>query len=473
MFSRNFIKQQWGLGLATAVSLLAYGGLVRLQYQYGTLRAEFIPQTIFWYLLAFAAFVGALVWAEKRAVSLRWIWATAVIFRLLLLFTVPTLSDDVYRYLWDGYVATEGVSPYAYAIDSPELDYLDIPQRALANNSWMASPYMPVAQWVFFSAALVFPLQPVFLQLLLIIFDLLSAFLIARLLTLARLPAHRIMLYLWNPLVVVEIAHGAHIDAWMILLTLTAVAFTLQPAFTQSKTSQIGAPLFLALATLTKILPILMLPVLFWRWRWRQFLLYGLVMAALLLPAGLRAGWGLTGDLDGAGLFGALRIYGSYWRFNSGVVYWLEAWLAENGLTYALAIAKAISLVGMILVLVIVWLLARRFTSVRATLRLTAVSFMAYLIFTPTVHPWYSLIVLAFVPFWAPSQTESRWLWLAVAPWLYLSGTLVFSYLTYIDPLDFRELEWVRQIEWLPTLALLLVFLCWAAVKWLPPRTEK
>ncbi|RME65301.1 MAG: hypothetical protein D6790_02055, partial [Caldilineae bacterium] len=37
------------------------------------------------------------------------------------------------------------------------------------------------------------------------------------------------------------------------------------------------------------------------------------------------------------------------------------------------------------------------------------------------------------------------------------------SYLTYLDPLDFRELEWVRNIEWRPTLGLLAV---WAGV-WL------
>lgn len=458
---RRAIRQQWGMVLLTAVSLLAYGGLVWMQGVYGTLRDEFVTQTVAWYLLAFAAFLAAIVWTEKRPVSLKWIWGAAILFRLLLLLTTPTLSDDVYRYLWDGYVATEGVSPYAFAIDAPELDYLDIPQRALANNSWMASPYLPVAQWVFFSTALFLPLVPIFLQVLMILFDLLSAFLIAKLLALAALPAHHLLLYLWNPLVVVEVAHGAHIDAWMILLALTAVYLTLAPRYQNKVTGRIGAPLFLALATLTKILPILILPVLFWRWRWRQLLLYGLVVVGFLIPAGWRAGWGLTGELDGRGLFGALRIYGSYWNFNSGLFHWLEVSLTELGVPEPLVIAKQISLLIMILVLLLVWILAWRLKNERAILRLTAVPFMAYLLLTPTLHPWYSLFLLAFIPFLAPAKEEPRWWWWTVVPWLYLSGTLVFSYITYIDPLDFREFEWVRQIEWLPTLLFLLLTAVW------------
>ncbi|KAA3660105.1 MAG: hypothetical protein DWQ04_20355, partial [Chloroflexi bacterium] len=143
------IKRQWGFIFAVCLSLLAYGGMVQMQWRYGTLRDGHVPETIVWYSIAFAAFILAIIWAEKRGVSMRWVWGTAVTFRLLLLFTTPTLSDDVYRYLWDGYVANQGVGPYAHPINSPELDYLDIPQRAQANNAWMASPYLPAAQFVF------------------------------------------------------------------------------------------------------------------------------------------------------------------------------------------------------------------------------------------------------------------------------------------------------------------------------------
>ncbi len=158
-------KVPFGFVLFMALSLLAYGGMIGVDWLYGTLRDGYTPQTIGWYLLGFVAYLGALVWVERRGgIAMRWVWGAAIVFRVLLFFTVPTLSDDVYRYIWDGYVANQGVSPYAYAIEAPELDYLDIPERALANNTWMASPYLPVAQYIFFGLTFAFPLEPIFMQ---------------------------------------------------------------------------------------------------------------------------------------------------------------------------------------------------------------------------------------------------------------------------------------------------------------------
>ena len=457
----NNIRKQFIFFILTVISLIAYLGLVRMEWLYDTLRDQYTSQTVAWYLLAFLAFVGLLIWAEWNTVSMKWAWGTAIVFRLLLLLTTPTLSDDVYRYLWDGYVATQGISPYAYAIEAPELDYLDIPQRSQANNTWMASPYLPAAQWIFASHAFVFPLKPIFLQITMIIFDLLSGLLLTRLLTMAALPRHYLLLYLWNPLVIIEVAHSAHIDAWMILLTLLAVWLTFRSEGTEEWSSKrwakLAAPLALALATLTKILPVLVVPILFWRWSWWQRFVYGAATVGLLLPAAMRAGWGLTGPLSGTGLFGALRIYSDQWKFNSGIFHWLERELSQLSVADPLAVAKQIGLGLVLVVLFISWWLARQRREMRATLRLTAVPFMAYILLTPTVHPWYVLVLVAWLPFQPPGRGESRWLWLWVLPWLYLCGTLIFSYLTYLDPQNFGELEWVRRLEWLPTLALLLV----------------
>lgn len=448
-----------GFFVLTAISLIAYLGLVRLDWLHGTLRDRYTPQTLGWYLLAFAAFVGVLIWAERHPVSMKWVWGGAIVFRVLLLLTTPTLSDDVYRYLWDGYVANNGVSPYAHAIDSAELDYLDHPIRAQANNTWMASPYLPAAQPIFATLTFLFPLKPLFLQIAMIGFDLLSGVLIALLLTMALLPARRLLIYLWNPLVIVEVAHGAHIDAWMVFLTLLAVWLTFRSDMPDAKRlrwAKVGAPFVLALATLTKVLPILTIPVLFWRWSWRQWLIYGAAVITLLLPSGVRAGWGLRGDLDGTGVFGTLRIYSSQWKFNSGVFYWMAQFLHKQGVAESLLVSKLIVAGLLAAVLLAVWVVARTRREIRPNLRLLSIPFMAYILLTPTVHPWYMLVVIAFVPFLAPAEDEKRWLWLFVLPWLYLSGALVFSYLTYLNPQQFGELEWVRQLEWLPVCALLV-----------------
>ena len=437
---------------------MAYGGMVSLHLRHGTLRDIHTANTLIWYLLAFVTYLAAILWAERRRkISRMVMWGGAIAFRIVLIFTTPTLSDDIYRYMWDGHVANNGVSPYAYPIDSSALDFLDVPQRALANNRWMASPYLPTAQLLFTGLTFLFPWRAILFQIAMVIFDLFSAVLIVKLLKIASLPDYRVLIYLWNPLVVVEVAHGAHVDAWMIFLTMLALWLTFSPQ--QGKLSTWLAPVGLALATLTKILPLLLLPILFWRWRWAQLVLYGAITVALMIPAGLRAGWGLTGPLDGTGLFGAIRIYADQWNFNSGIFHWLEVDLLPGlGVIQATDWAKAIVILALLAVMIGVWFRARQQADSLSTLRLMAGPYMAYILLNTTVNPWYMLILLAFLPFLPPRPTESSRRWLAVIPWLYLSGALSLSYLTYLDPLDFRELAWVRQTEWLPTLGLLALW---------------
>ncbi len=442
-------RTQWGLWIAAAAGLAAYGGFVRLDASGGTLGESLTPQTIGWYLLAFAGFLLALWWNERRPVPLVWLWVIPIVFRLLLLITTPTLSDDVYRYLWDGNVATAGVNPYAYALDAPELDSLHISARELANNPSLGSPYLPVAQVTFAATASVAPSEPLALQTVMVGFDLAAAVVIVGLLRMAALPMRRVMLYLWNPLVVVEAAHGAHLDALMVFLALLAVYLTLlQPA----SRAKWAAPVILALATLTKPLPLLLLPVLWPRWGRSQRLVYGTTVAAVLVPFGLTAGWGLVGGSDGTGLFGSARVY-SGWTFNSGAYHWLAGWLERWGVADPAGVARFIVATLMVSVLVAVWALARQRGSPRDTLRLMALALMAYALLTPTFHPWYLVIVVAFLPFLGSYNWS--WSWLQVAPWLYLSAAVFLSYLTYLDPLNHGEIEWVRKVEWYPTLILL------------------
>ena len=447
------MNRRYVFPLLSAVSLLAYGGLVVIDRSLGTLRGPATAQTIALYSLAFAAYLAALVWLEYGgAWSTVWAWGTGIGARFILLWTTPSLSDDVYRYIWDGHAAINGLSPYAYAVDDHLLDFISIPERGLVNHAWMASPYLPTAQLLFFLTALI-GRNPFLLQAIMVLIDLGAALVIAGLLRFAAFPARRLLLYLWSPLVIVEVAHGAHVDAWMVLLTLLAVQASLKREPTGGQS--VLAPLFLALATLTKLIPALLAPVLFWRWSWFQRLLYPTLVLLVLLPFGLDAGWGLNQELNGRGLFGAILIYSSRWKFNSGLFFTLEKMLGGEDSIAATTSAKL--LLGFLLaaVLFTIFILARHHSGPRATLRLAAVPFMAYLLVTPTFHPWYLLIVLAFIPFVPPAAGEDRRWWLAALPWIYLSGTAVFSYLAYSDPAQIYESPRVRLLQWLPATLLL------------------
>ena len=139
------IRSNSGLFLAVSVSSIGYMGMVWLDVTTGTLRDEFTPQTIGWYLVAFVGFGIAVWWNQNHPIPYLWLWLVPVAFRLVLLVTTPTLSDDVYRYVWDGHVTTSGINPYAYALDAVELDAISIPARELANNPGLSTPYLPVS----------------------------------------------------------------------------------------------------------------------------------------------------------------------------------------------------------------------------------------------------------------------------------------------------------------------------------------
>jgi hypothetical protein len=166
--------------------------MVWLYQQTGTLTFANVPTTLGWYTLAFTAYLVVLMAVEwQGGLSLKLIFAGAILFRGLLLFTSPTLSGDVHRYVWEGYLATQGVSPYAYPVDSLHLDELHIPARDRVDHAWMASPYLPAVQGLFAVIAWLFPEDSFYYQLTLVIIDLLNGWLLVKLLQQVRLPAYR------------------------------------------------------------------------------------------------------------------------------------------------------------------------------------------------------------------------------------------------------------------------------------------
>ena len=433
-----------------ALNLLAYVGLWLRDRQVESLRFPDVGITVGWYLLAVLGFLLALLYVERQQrFPLTWMWLGAILFRILLLSTEPTLSDDVYRYLWDGYLVTEGVSPYAFRIDAPELDALTVPIRDLANNRWMASPYLPAAHLLFAGIALTLPLEALSVQLVMVALDLATALVLRRFLRQLGQPDYRLLWYLWHPLLIIEVAHGAHLDIWMTLLAVLAVMFglTTRPASRQRWLS----PLCLALATLTKILPIFLLPVLYWRWNWGQRVLYGLLVGGVLVLAAQPAGWGLTGPLDGLGLFGALRIYADQWMFNGGFYPWLlDAMARQFSAPVAETIVRLASYGFTVLVVGLVWLAAPR-ANLRQTLFLMLIPTLVYLALSATIAPWYLLMVIPFLPLMRP-EAETRWLMAAL---LFLTLVIFMSYLIYLSA-EPTMLYLIFQIgEWLVSLCLL------------------
>lgn len=451
----NSIKSLGGPSFfAGIVILTSMAGLSRLP----ELRGGFTPQFLGFFYLAGAAYAGVIFRLPSDTIPWRVIWLIAIGARVVLLFTEPTLSDDVYRYIWDGHLFNQGLNPYALPVDSPQLDAYAIPLRDSVNHAWMASPYLPTAQMVFAAV----PGNVTAIQITVVIFDLLTGWLLIDLLRKLDKSAKDALIYLWNPLITVEFAHGAHIDAVMVFLLMLTFWLVVKAETTENARYWTASVFSLVLATLTKLLPILVAPLLLRSWGWKRMLLFvGLILLALSFFTN-SAGWGLVGPLDGTGVFGALRIYSQWWNFNSGIYHWIEVFISDYPAPGAvpreivgdrpIQLAKlSIAIFFGGIALYAFWCSLQNDKSPERLFRLSALVIGASLLLTPTVHPWYLTLIIPLIPF---LSSQLRW------PWVYLSLAVMLSYITYLNPDDFREYTWVRWMEYIPFYILLI----WAAI---------
>jgi hypothetical protein len=427
---------------------------------------------------------GVAVWIVLRRSLGRWVLplivGLAVVFRVALLFTTPpTLSSDVYRYIWDGRLANLGVNPYAHAVESPLLDPFDSPLRSLVHHSWMATPYLPAAQAFFALVTKMAPESELAFQVATVVLDLLTGGLVLDLLRRLKLPQTWGLIYLWHPLVVVEFAHSAHVDALMICLLMAAlwvlVALCSSSISTLASLSRSLSVIALAAATLTKGLPALLVPILWRRWGWWYVILFGGLVVVACFPFALGAGWGLAGPLDGEGVFGALRIYSARWNYNSGLYHWLEVTLSGYRTPGAVPpelvgwgpiwTAKLIVAAALFSVMIGVWVRCLRHRNCEddlGMLRLAVLVLTAYLLLATTVHPWYVTLILPLLPFLPAGAGDPGRSGRYLLPLLVFSLTVALSYLTYLDPENLREYGLVRFLEYVP-LYLLLIWAAWPA----------
>ena len=412
------------------------------------LAGDLRPQIHLFWGLAFAAFAcyGITCWRALRTTesrALRQIFVFAVVFRVTLLCATPNLSDDIFRYVWDGRVQLAGINPYQHAPDSPALASLRDELYPQINHKHIRTIYPPVAQ-LFFAAVSLIEASPLLMRVFLVGCELALLLALLKILRLRGVSSERLLLYAWNPLAVLEIAGSGHIDALAVALLMWALYLLLQGK------KQAGTAV-LATAVLGKLVPLLAVPV-FWRhmgasassFRSTWFALKGR-LAMLWLPLILVAGYAVYAGAGASHILDGLNVYLMKWRFNDGLYTLVYELLREPGLPWDDdALERARLLCSLALIGVSIITLIR----VHDTLRALFILLAAHLLLSPTIHPWYLLWVLPFTPLF-PSPA-----------WLYLSGATLLSY-NVLDGFHatgvWHEEDWVKWVQYAPFAALAAV----------------
>ena len=292
-----------------------------------------------------------------------------LIFRVVLVSSSPIMSDDVYRYIWDGRVQQYGLNPYGSVPNDPELESLhtELTRRIHPTSAALPSIYPPLAQRLFYGITSIHESVRA-LAITMVVADALIVVLLWRWLVVAGRNRWWVLAYAWHPLVVLEGAGGAHIDSFgTLLLVASGLALSLRRSLLASVT--------FAGAIAIKFVPVVLLPLLWRRIHLTHAILAAMVLVLLYLPF-MR---------DGVLPVGSLGTYLSQWRFNAPFFRGLEPLLGVPSVVVA-SVCVGLLVAGF----------ARRYMR-RDDPRAWAWPVAAAVVLMPAIYPWYLIWLTPFL----------------------------------------------------------------------------
>ena len=290
----------------------------------------------------------------------------AIAFRVPLAIAPVGADSDMVRYIWDGRVQRLGYNPYLVVPADPEVAHTHTDETRRMPSRHASTPYPPGAQ-LFFRLVVTIRESTRAMKTALVLCDILTILILWRWLLSAGQSPWLALIYAWNPLVVLEVAHSGHIDA-LGAMWITASAFYLS----QRRTTLASITLVFAIAT--KLLPIVLAPLYWRRIRVRDALLSGLLLSGLY--------WLYV---EGRELpFGAVPNVVAHIRFN-GPVFQAIAAVTAPQIAAAVAVLAGLAVAA--------WARRHRGPSDPAA---WAWPMAMSLMCAPVIYPWY---LLYFTPF--------------------------------------------------------------------------
>ncbi len=330
----------------------------------------------------------------------------AVLFRVALFGLPPSLSDDSYRYVWDGLVQAHDINPYRFTPGDPALVVLhDEPIFDRLNSPDYFTVYPPVSQFVFSFGARFYEggwLQSYYaIKFVFVLVELLAVLLLARM-----VPPRWLMFYAWNPLVLLETAGQAHTESLLLLLLVLVIRWA-------NAGRGALASAALACAGWVKLLPFVLFPFLWRRFRWWAVWPGAAVATILALP--------YAASYVTTNVGSSLDLYAQLFEFNAGLYYAVKkVFLVFTGEDWSKQIGPVLRVV-FLTGLPVIYALDARFKWPLA--RAVLVTIGLYIVLSTTVHPWYllSLLLLATLL----EKASWHWYWLGFAS--------IGTYLLYVD----------------------------------------
>lgn len=377
--------------------------------------------------------------SDRPGISVRFVLLAAILFRITVWPLYPALSDDVYRYRWEGKLQAAGGDPYQVRpIDLRWVSVRDVTFPKVGSKDFKSAygPLIEQSQRIIYRILQrVTPdpfVQVFWFKLPAALFDLGIIGVLVLLLRQYRMPPNLVLIYAWSPLPLVEFWGTGHNDAIAIFFVTLALLMAARNRWIWSFAS-------LSLAVAAKIWPILLFPAFILspgggKPRWYQWLILFPVLGLFAMPylgnvtenaqflSGFVGGW-----RNNDSLFGAILWY------SGGDLY--QAKYTATGLIAAIVIGIAVF--------------------VRTLEKAALWSITAVLLISANCHPWY---LTWFAPLLVFSPATPLLLWSALMP---------LSYSVLIGWLNLGEWDGSTPLRWFIYVPFFLFAILRAGSVWL------
>lgn len=447
--------------------------LFYISFAYDLVRTDYV-KLIMLYVGLFFLFYKLVQISKHNIKLLTWI---AFGFRSVFILSIPNLSQDFYRFIWDGRMILEGFNPYLFTVESfisngefPIFQAQELYEGMGELSASHYTNYPPINQLYFMIAGLFAGKSilgsVIVIRLLIIAADFGTLYFGKKLLDHLNIPAHNIFWYILNPFIIIELTGNLHFEGVMIFFLVWSLYLLYSGKWK-------WAAVVLALSISVKLIPLLFLP-LFFQWftstklsdqkkrnvianpdnyRETQFVAKNEITKSLaprndvlgmLKLLGFYAIVGLVTLLIFAPFYSTqfvtnyaetVGLWFQNFEFNASLYYIArEIGFLFRGYNEIAVIGKIIPIIVILFILIMTFYRRTKTTFKLITAMLFVLSF--YFFTTTTVHPWYIATLLILSVF---TNYKFPLVW---------SFVIILSYLAYANSNNTENL-WIISLEYL------------------------
>ena len=412
------IKRSW---LAILISAIAY-----IWFGYFTERQNFF-NVLSLYIVLFSCFI----YLKKQRLNFYYIAGVALGFRIILIAAIPNLSNDFYRFIWDGRMIWNDMNPFLrLPADNPNIiaQGKELYQGMGEMNGSHYTCYPPVNQLTFLLPAVFFSKSilgsVIVMRILIILGDIGLFYFGVKLLDYLKMPVYNIFWYILNPFIILELTGNLHFEGIMLyFLAWSLYLFVIK----KWKASAV----VMAFSIGVKLIPLLFLPLVFKKLKLKKSLIYYSiclgVLAIMFVP--------FVNQHLIQNFMKSINLYFQNFEFNASIYYIIrEIGYHEVGYNIIQSVGEVTPLIILISVLILTFLANNR--NHRKLIRSMLMAITIYYFLSTTIHPWYIAVPLFLCIF---TRYRFPLVW---------SGVIILSYAAYSNG-AYQENMWLITLEYI------------------------